>query len=402
VKVIVFVGPSLPAAEASALLACELRPPARQGDVFRALGEQPDALVLLDGVFESVPSVWHHELRAALEAGVAVFGAASMGALRAAELHPLGMRGVGRIFEAYREGRLVDDAEVALLHAPAERGFRALTVPLVQVRAAADRALGRGVLGRAEAMALVRAAEGIHYQARTWGAVLGRVRWSAAARERWGGFSRRGLPDPKAEDARACLRAVARWRAQRGGRSTGARSSGIRTAPSALVRNRRLLEDVTRWGGAPVEGREVLAFLRGRADADAVREAGMRRKLLAGWGRALGIQVDASAVEAALEAWFEGLEVADADRAVFLEASGVDASGALQLAEEVALEQRMLALGAHLLADGPSPDEALAAEARLSGLWADAAQRLVEKLPAHPPASSPGGRGKKARRSRRS
>ena len=36
--------------------------------------------------------------------GVPVFGAASMGALRAAELHEFGMRGIGRIFEAFRDG----------------------------------------------------------------------------------------------------------------------------------------------------------------------------------------------------------------------------------------------------------------------------------------------------------
>jgi hypothetical protein len=49
VKVIAFLGPSLSAAEAKSLLGCEIRPPARQGDVFRALPGAPDALVLLDG-----------------------------------------------------------------------------------------------------------------------------------------------------------------------------------------------------------------------------------------------------------------------------------------------------------------------------------------------------------------
>jgi len=401
VKVLVFLGPSLSAAEASALLPCELRPPARQGDVFRALGEAPDALVLLDGVFESVPSVWHHELLAALDAGVAVFGASSMGALRGAELHPHGMRGAGRIFEAYRDGLLVDDAEVALLHAPAELGYRALTVPLVQVRAAAAWGQGRGALSAAEARALVRAAEGVHYQDRTWGEVLGRVRWSAATQARWRGrVARGGMPDPKADDARACLRAVGQWCARQGRRAVRARQ-GPGISPSALVRQRRLKQDLTRCGGVPVEGREVVAFLRTRADAAAVREAGLRRKLLAGWGRALGIRVDADAVEAALADWLAGLEVSGEDRSAFLESCGLDEASARGLAEEVALEQRVLALGAHLLADGPSPDEALASEARLTGLWADAAQRLVEKVPAHPPASSPGGRWRGARRARR-
>ena len=81
---VVIVGPSLSAEEARRVAPCTLLPPARQGDVWRALALRPRALVLLDGVFEAQPSVWHHELLAALEAGVAVFGGASMGALRAA------------------------------------------------------------------------------------------------------------------------------------------------------------------------------------------------------------------------------------------------------------------------------------------------------------------------------
>ena len=397
-KIIAFVGPSLPAAEVAALLPCELRPPARQGDVFRALGEAPDALVLLDGVFESVPSVWHHELLAALDAGVAVFGAASMGALRAAELHARGMRGVGRIFEAYREGQLVDDSEVALLHGPPDLGSRPLTVPLVQVRAAAEWAHQQGALSAREARALVVAAERIHYQERTWRAVLGRVRWSASVRGRWKVLEEAGLPDPKAEDARACLREVARWsRRRRPRRAQGADATLL--AP-AHVRQRRLFEDETRWGEVALKGAQVLGFLRGRADADAVREAGMRRKLLAGWGRSLGISVDAEAVASALEGWLEALEVSGEDRGAFLGACGLDEASARSLAEEVALEQRVLELGAHLLADGPSADEALAAEARLSGLWADAAQRIAEEIPAHPPARSPGGRRGRARRPR--
>ena len=50
---------------------------------------------LVDGVFERVPAVWHKEILFALSEGVHVYGAASMGALRAAELDTFGMRGVG-------------------------------------------------------------------------------------------------------------------------------------------------------------------------------------------------------------------------------------------------------------------------------------------------------------------
>jgi hypothetical protein len=64
-----------------------------------------------------------------------VFGAAGIGALRAAELDAVGMRGIGKIFEGYRDGILRDDDEVAVLHGPEELGYPPLTEALVNIRA---------------------------------------------------------------------------------------------------------------------------------------------------------------------------------------------------------------------------------------------------------------------------
>jgi hypothetical protein len=61
----------------------------------------------------------------ALSKGVEVSGAASMGvALRAAELHPYGMIGIGRAYRLFRRGLLTDDDELAVIHAP--EGHRVL------------------------------------------------------------------------------------------------------------------------------------------------------------------------------------------------------------------------------------------------------------------------------------
>ena len=145
--IIVFAGPCLsgatdgPDGEAwrRRLGRVELWPPARRGDIFRALGRSPSVLVLLDGFFYSVPSVTHKELLYALDAGVPVVGAASLGALRAAELESFGMLGVGEVFERFRDGVLDGDDEVALLHASAEQDYRPLTAALVDVRDAVSR-----------------------------------------------------------------------------------------------------------------------------------------------------------------------------------------------------------------------------------------------------------------------
>jgi len=206
---IVFLGPSLPAAEARAIVPCTVLPPARQGDVWRALRQRPRAIALVDGLFEQVPSVWHRELLDALDGGVAVYGGASMGALRAAELGPFGMRGVGTIAAWVREG--LDDAAVALLHAGPEQGWHAFTVPLVNVMGAAGRARVAGALSAREAAALVDAASRVYYQDRTWPAVLTALGggWSRTAHRRWAAFAAAGLPDLKAEDARATVRAAA-------------------------------------------------------------------------------------------------------------------------------------------------------------------------------------------------
>ncbi|WP_242357118.1 TfuA-like protein, partial [Anaeromyxobacter sp. SG64] len=214
---VVFLGPSLHAAEASRLAPCRVLPPARAGDVLAVLPARPLAIALVDGLFDTTPSVWHHELLAALDAGVAVFGGASMGALRAAELERHGVVGVGAIFRAYRDGVLDDDAEVALLHGDAEHAFRPLTVPLVAVRAAADAARAARLLSPREARAVVVAAAELHYTGRTWPLVLAGAKLPEPARERLRAFLP-DAPDPKADDARACVEAAAAFvRARRAG-----------------------------------------------------------------------------------------------------------------------------------------------------------------------------------------
>src|SRR4029434_6356953 len=83
----------------------------------------PRVIAIIDGTFESRAAIWHKEILLALARGVSVFGASSMGALRGAELAVCGMIGVGRIFEAYRDGLYTDDDEVAVLHSAAGRGL---------------------------------------------------------------------------------------------------------------------------------------------------------------------------------------------------------------------------------------------------------------------------------------
>ena len=139
---VVFLGPTLPRRDAEATLPAAYLPPVRQGDVYRVVRERaPRAIGIIDGVFLDVASVWHREILWALSQGLHVFGAASMGALRAAELDGFGMRGIGRIYAAYRDGRwpgydepFEDDDEVAVIHAPSEAGGLPQSDAMVDIR----------------------------------------------------------------------------------------------------------------------------------------------------------------------------------------------------------------------------------------------------------------------------
>lgn len=302
-RLICFLGPSLSAERARALFRCEVRPPAGQGDVWRALEAKPRAIALIDGVFAQRPPVWHHELRSALDAGVTVFGAASMGALRAVELEPFGMIGVGQVFRRYRSGEWNDDADVALLHASAEHAHRPLTVPLVVMRDVAERCPAlRGHQRRA-----LRAAAGAqHYTARTWASVaaeLPDVDWAAVH-----AWRRAEGDDLKARDALECLRTAAALVA------SGAPAALPRTTPlSSLARRER----AGRTGGE-----------------DATRQA-----LLAAVGAQLGLDADPARVLRRLpRSWPE-------DRRQ-------------SVARVLALDEAALRAPRQLIADAPGPGEA--------------------------------------------
>lgn len=171
-EAIVFLGPSLGAAELRQLAPFEVRPPAAHGDIYRAVQDKPRAIGIVDGYFEGVPSVWHKEILHALDKGIHVFGAASMGALRAAELDGYGMRGVGRIYEGYRDGLFEDDGDVAVSHGPAEAGFVPLCEPMVNIHATLAAAKAEGRITEAEHHALDGLARRIHFKERSWERLL--------------------------------------------------------------------------------------------------------------------------------------------------------------------------------------------------------------------------------------
>lgn len=169
---VVFLGPTLPAARARALLpGATILPPARQGDLYRAVRDlRPAAVGLVDGLFLNGAAVWHREILWALAEGVRVLGAASMGALRCAETHIFGMEPIGKIAAAYIAGhyppyeeRFEDDDEVAVVHAPAGLGWLPASDAMVDLRETLAAAEAAGVVGRAARDALCAAQKRLHF-----------------------------------------------------------------------------------------------------------------------------------------------------------------------------------------------------------------------------------------------
>ena len=208
-RAVVFAGPSLPPRMRPAGETCwDWRPPVRQGELYRAALDRPAAIGLIDGYFEIVPTVWHKEILWAMDAGIHVFGAASSGALRAAELDSFGMRGVGRIYEDFRDGVLQDDDEVAVLHGPAELGYPSVTEPMVNIRATLAAAVRDRILEPETSAELCGIAKELFYKQRSWEAVLRLAGAQSLPEPQRRGFAAwlpTGRIDQKRRDAEAML-----------------------------------------------------------------------------------------------------------------------------------------------------------------------------------------------------
>jgi hypothetical protein len=242
----VYCGPTITAAEVLGVIPdADVHPPVRHGDLLRLDAGPGDTVVIIDGVFHNAPAVRHKEILDLLARGVRVVGGASMGALRAAELHAYGMAGVGSIFAAYRDGLIDADDEVAVVHAGDDH--RQLSEALADIRAVIATAETDGVLHPAEAARLVGHARAVCYAHRTWPA----LRHAATA-------------DPCIE---ALLERLDRWRGAHPG-AKGAKHADAVAALRWAAAGNKTPRAVNGWAGVPWRNSYVqhwIARYRGRA-----------------------------------------------------------------------------------------------------------------------------------------
>lgn len=169
---VVFAGPSLYGVQLNGFADIDFRGPAVCGDILKSVAEGRKTIGLIDGGFEHGPAAWHKEILEAIQLGCAVFGASSMGALRAAELHNFGMIGLGQIYSEYASGQRSSDADVAVIHGPGELGYPPLNLSLVEMEDSVFRLCASRAICSETAKRLLQAGKSMFFKDRTWEEVL--------------------------------------------------------------------------------------------------------------------------------------------------------------------------------------------------------------------------------------
>jgi len=164
---------------------------------------------IIDGAFLHAVAVSPNEILEVLRTGHDVYGAASMGALRAVELAPFGMVGVGRVHAWYARGHIERDDEVAVAHDPA--CGRPLSDALVSMRVGFEEAVTAGLLDEETSARAVATAADLHFADRTYHRVVHALvpPLPPPQREALLAFLRREAMDVKAADAVELLRLLA-------------------------------------------------------------------------------------------------------------------------------------------------------------------------------------------------
>lgn len=256
----VFLGPSLENLQAAQILTANYYPPARMGDIYRLLGTGIRMIVLIDGIFHNEASVWQRELLEALDNNICLIGAASLGALRAAELSPFGMIGHGTIFEWYCDGVIDGDDEVALHHADAANQFRPFSEPLVNIRYNLLQAARLKYISKELAMDLIAYAKRTFYADRSYEMLVSSPtakKWPQAAQDRLAQFVSQESVNLKKQDAVSVLKYCADLARARPGQVPTA--TPLKTQSRYYRSTTYLKRGFWQSGGCLINGKTLLA-----------------------------------------------------------------------------------------------------------------------------------------------
>ena len=211
VRIIVYAGLSLPFDEAKEILDSTdeveviYKRPIQRGDLSQALKEHPDIIAIIDGVFHQNSAVGHKEILNAMKSGIKVYGASSMGALRASELDTLGMIGTGYVYTQYTTGEVDSDDDVAVMLD--SETLEALSVPLINMKYVFTNAALEGIITDDEKEDLLRISKKTYYPQRNYAKTLSESDLDDNKKSELIDFIRTS-PDIKKEDAKELLNLI--------------------------------------------------------------------------------------------------------------------------------------------------------------------------------------------------
>ncbi|WP_406536475.1 TfuA-related McrA-glycine thioamidation protein [Methanobrevibacter sp.] len=208
VKIIIYAGLSIPFDEAKEILDSSddieviYKRPIQRGDLGQALKEHPDIIAIIDGVFHQNSAVGHKEILNVMKSGIKVFGASSMGALRASELDSLGMVGVGYVYNQYASGAVDSDDDVAVMLD--SESLEALSEPLINMKYVFTNAVSEGIISEDEKDELLSIAKNTFYPKRNYAKTLQESSLNDSTKDKLIDFIRTS-PDIKKEDSKELL-----------------------------------------------------------------------------------------------------------------------------------------------------------------------------------------------------
>lgn len=211
VKIIIYAGLSLPFSEAKEILDTTddieviYKRPVQRGDLNQAVKEHPDIIAIIDGVFHQNSAVGHREILDVIKKGIKVYGASSMGALRASELDSLGMIGTGYCYKQYATGEIDSDDDVAVMLD--SETLEALSIPLINMKYVFENAVSENILTDDEKDELLTIAKKTYYPKRNYAQTLSQSSLSENKKNELVDYIRISK-DIKKEDAKELLECI--------------------------------------------------------------------------------------------------------------------------------------------------------------------------------------------------
>lgn len=211
VKIIIYAGLSIPFDEAREILDSHddveviYKRPIKRGDLVHDMKEHPDIIAIIDGVFHQNSAVGHREILDVIKKGVKVYGASSMGALRASELDSLGMEGIGYCYEQYASGKITSDDDVAVMLD--SETLEPLSVPLISMNYVFTNAVSENIITPEEKEELITNAKSTFYPKRNYAQTLSESSLNNDKKTDLINFIRESA-DIKKEDAKELLKYI--------------------------------------------------------------------------------------------------------------------------------------------------------------------------------------------------